>query len=84
MARTNAELCDILEKGLEMENLTAGIIDDTKVGHFYEAFVKCDGDTHNASHYAQAEFGLNMADTTEENDSWYEALARYRATFGGG
>lgn len=65
-----------------MENLTNGMINQKFVNKFYKALIKFDGDIYSAALYANEKFNLNAAGVTNEQDSWHEALARYRLNLG--
>ncbi len=73
-----------------MEHLTSGLINDD----FVEQFKKCIVETtnyenrvpelflNNAGALAYEKYGLNRAASTEETDSWLEALVQIREHYG--
>ncbi|MEE8432393.1 MAG: hypothetical protein V3S16_14185 [Candidatus Desulfatibia sp.] len=61
-----------------MKTLTTGMINDGMVSTFFECLLDCEGCSTEARKLANNVYCLNAAATTEEADSWYEALAQFK------
>lgn len=62
-----------------MENITTGMINADFVAQFQKCLHARNGHMNNALRLAYKDFNLNAANSTEENDSWHEAYARFKA-----
>ena len=61
-----------------MENLTSGNITKKIVEKFLACLLEAKGDVRQAAILAEKHYDLNQAATPEMNDSFCEAVARYR------
>lgn len=65
-----------------MGHLTAGQINDKFVRKYLSCIIEEGGNLRNAATSADREHGLNCAASSEEGDSWHEAVARYKKIMG--
>ncbi len=62
-----------------MTDLTSGIINQESVNQYLECLEMADGNINEALQNAYDKYNLNTGARTEDNDSWYEALARFNS-----
>jgi len=62
-----------------MDNLTSGVISEEKVQIYLRCLNDFEGNINKTLQNAYDVYSLNTGVRTEDNDSWYEALTRYKS-----
>jgi len=65
-----------------MKFITTGLINLEYTRLFLSRIRENNGFLSDAALQAHEKEGLNLANSTEENDSWYEAVAQYKEHYG--
>jgi len=60
-----------------MINITSGMITESIVNEYLNLLEEFEGDIYKALQVGYNRYGYNVANATEHNDSWFEALARW-------
>ena len=73
----SGEVVNAVDLG-EVEDLTSGMINQKTVRQYMRCLDESDGNITYALQQGYDQYGLHAVAEQEDNDSWFEALARYK------